>query len=185
MVLAVCGSPAAGKTTIARAVAAELRLLLLSRDELASGIRLGGSTTDPDDIRAAAERALVDTARTLVGAGVSFVLESSVLDDRHLAPLADHGARVVVIHVVAPPELVDRRLEQRIAAGDHSMRRLLDQHRSGEMVPTLFAPWPHAQSTVTVDSSTSAAMDSDVRRVVEALDRLPEAPSAESVEDGG
>lgn len=173
VVIAVCGSPAAGKTAIAERVSAELRVPLITRDELALGLRLGAARDiTPDDLRAAAEEAMITISGRLATSGVSFVLESSVLDATHLAPLVEAGTRVLVVHVVASPVVIEKRLRDRVAAGDEAMRRLLDQHKSGEMTPEIFAPWGLANDVVSIDTSAGRSAAEHTTLVIDALQGL-------------
>lgn len=173
VVIAVCGSPAAGKTSLAKEVSASLHLPLITRDELALGLRLGATADfSPDDIRSAAEDSMIATSALLVSSGVSFVLESSVLNGLHLAPLAAEGARVLVVHVVASSVVIERRLRARTDAGDQAMQRLLDQHKRGVMGPEVFAPWADADHLVSIDTSDGQPAASHLAAVVSALDAL-------------
>lgn len=172
IVIAVCGSPAAGKTTVASAVSAALRLPLLTRDELASGFALGARGSSADEVRDGAEQALVAVADALAASGVTFVMESSVLDESHLRPVVSRGGSVLAVHVVAAPTAIRDRLRDRIAAGDIAMRRLLEQHENGVMVPEIFEPSPLAAVAVTVDTASGGTTSEHVARVVEALGRL-------------
>lgn len=172
VVVAVCGSPAAGKTTIASAVSTALRVPLLTRDELAVGFAVGSAGLSGDEVRAAAERALISVADSLAASGVTFVMESSVLDEAHLGPVVSRGASVLAVHVVAPPTAIGDRLRERIAAGDAGMRRLLEQHEDGVMVPGLFEPSRLADVVVTVDTASGVPTSDHVVMVVDALGRL-------------
>lgn len=173
VVIAVCGSPAAGKTTLATAIATALHLPLLTRDELAAGLRLGaGATASADHLRSAAEKAMTSAAERLASSGVSLVLESSVLDKSHLAPLVDEGACILVVHVAAPPATIGLRLRERVDAGDLAMQRLLDQHQSGVLRPELFAPWDGASTLVTIDTSGGRSVAEHTDLVLQALHEL-------------
>jgi len=173
VVVAVCGSPASGKTSIAREISTSLRLPLITRDELACGARLGAPRdVSPDDVRSVAEDAMIATSTVLASSGVSFVLESSVLNDPQLAGLAAGGARILVVHVVASSAVIERRLRDRIDTGDTAMQRLLDQHNSGVMVPEIFAPWTDADHLVTIDTSDGQPASSHLEVVTGALDAL-------------
>lgn len=173
VVIAVSGSPASGKTSIAKEISDSLRLPLITRDELALGLRFGApADVSPDDVRAAAEDAMIATSTVLVSSGVSFVLESSVLNDPHLAGLAAGGARLLVVHVVASPVVIERRLQDRIDTGDTAMQRLLDEHNSGVMTPEIFAPWVDADHLVSIDTSDGQPAASHLKVVDSALDAL-------------
>jgi len=115
---------------------------------------------------------MIATSTVLASSGVSFVLESSVLNDPQLAGLAAGGARILVVHVVASSAVIERRLRDRIDTGDTAMQRLLDQHNSGVMVPEIFAPWTDADHLVTIDTSDGQPASSHLEVVTGALDAL-------------
>jgi hypothetical protein len=140
LVIAVCGSPGAGKTTVGRAIASHLGVLLLTRDEITTGLRrsAGGSH------REQAEAIMIDLAHRL--AGVSFVLETSLVP-KELADMVG-----LWVHVVARPEVIDARLHAR------PDRRLADQFRRGEMPATIFAP-PAGVDVIEIDTSDTEAPD--------------------------
>ena len=154
-VIAVCGSPGAGKTTVARAIARRLGLVLLSRDEVKNGLGLtcgyepefhlaGGPYSQQ------AEAVLTDLAWGLAEARVSFVLETSVLSKELL-----DGLQVLAVHVTARPEVIDARLQAR---DDH---QLADQFRRGEMPAKVFAPPDWVETVVVIDTSDQEAPDID------------------------
>jgi predicted kinase len=152
VIIAVCGSPGAGKTTVAKAIASRLGVLLLTRDEVKNGLGLS-SGYEPDFHIAGgpysrrAETIMVDLARRLHAAGVGFVVESSVLPKE----LAD--AVRLWVHVVARPEVIDARLQAR------PDRQLADQFRRGEMPATIFAPPAGVDAVVEIDTSDRESPD--------------------------
>lgn len=172
VVIAVCGSPAAGKTTIASAISTALRVPLLTRDQLAVGFAIGSRDSSSDEVRAGAEQALISIADAFAAAGVTFVMESSVLDESHLRPILSRGGSVLAVHVVAPPSVIRDRLRERIATGDVGMERLLEQHDNGVMVAEIFEPSPLSSAVVTVDTVSGKTTSEHVAAVVDALGRL-------------
>ncbi|GAA4603453.1 putative kinase [Actinoplanes octamycinicus] len=115
VVVAVCGSPGAGKTTTARKAAARLGVPLLSRDEIADGLRLSGVAAEA--IRGRAETLLVEAAVRFAAAGLSFVLDNSVLSRSLVEGLLGVEARVLAVHVIARDEVIGARLRERVTAG--------------------------------------------------------------------
>lgn len=179
VVIGVCGSPGAGKTTIATALSRALEVPLVARDELATGILLGaGANAPPDDVRGAAEEALIAGSAALVAVGVSLVLESSVLDSSHLGPLRARGARVLIVHAVASPAVIGERLRARVAEGDGRMQRLLEEHQCGVLRAEIFEPWSSADALVTIDTSAGVSVADHTAAVLVALGDLvgPTAP---------
>ena len=79
-VIAVGGIPGAGKTTLARRLAAALFVPVLVRDEIKEGMHVTARSVDPAEVRrfsAAAFAAFWSTVDLLVDAGVSLVIEAA------------------------------------------------------------------------------------------------------------
>ncbi|WP_225824778.1 AAA family ATPase [Streptomyces naphthomycinicus] len=181
VVVAVCGSPGAGKTTVARATACRLGVPFLTRDEIKRGLGLssasvagdGGVRLAPDfDIAGGplslrAEAVMVDTARLLAFSGVSFVVESSVLSRTLLDALRAGDARVLAVHVVAPAPVIGERLRVRAAAGGPVDLQLLTRFRRGEMKRSVFEPPGGTDAVLEVDTSDDG--DPDIERVEAAV----------------
>ncbi|HTI25565.1 MAG TPA: AAA family ATPase, partial [Kutzneria sp.] len=162
-VIAVCGSPGAGKTTVARAIASRLGVLLLTRDEITTGLRQSAAVAMQGrtpylhstqvrrpslhhSYRDQAEAIMIDLGQRLAAGGVRFVLETSLVP-KELAVTVG-----LWVHVVARPEVIDARLQAR------PDRRLADQLRRGEMPATIFAP-PAGVDAVEIDTSDTANPD--------------------------
>ncbi|KUJ58469.1 hypothetical protein ADL25_02270 [Streptomyces sp. NRRL F-5122] len=173
VVVAVCGSPGAGKTTVARATARRLCVPFLTRDDIKAGLGLssasvdkdGGVRPDPDfhiaggPLSLRAETVMVDASRLLASSGVSFVVESSVLSHTLLDALLACDARVLAVHVVARESVVAERLRIRAAAGGAVDRQLLSQFQRGEMKRSIFDPPSGADAVVEVDTSDDREPD--------------------------
>lgn len=173
LVVAVCGSPGAGKTTVARATALRLGVPLLTRDEFKLGLALSTASAAEDGsvrlgpgfhiaggpLSARAETAMVATARLLAAAGAGFVVESSVLSHDLLDALDEGDARVLAVHVVARDDVVEARLRARTDGGGEVDRHLLAQFLRGEMTPALFAPPARAGAALEIDTSTGGEPD--------------------------
>lgn len=167
MVIAVCGSPGAGKTTVATATARRLGLPLLSRDEIKTGLGLsaasatqdGGIQFDADfhiaggPLSLRAEAVMADAARLLATSRVSFVVESSVLSRELLDTLLACGARVLAVHVVASEAVIRGRLRARAANGAAVDRQLESQFQRGEIKRSIFEPPAGVDAVVEVDTS--------------------------------
>ncbi|WP_405743758.1 ATP-binding protein [Streptomyces sp. NBC_01525] len=167
VVVAVCGSPGAGKTTVARATALRLGVPFLTRDEIKVGLALssasvvkdGGVHLNPEfhiaggPLSHRAEAVMVDTARLLASSGVSFVVESSVLSRTLMDGLLACDARILAVHVVARASVIDERLRARAAQGGATDRQLLSQFRRGEMKRSIFDAPGEVDAIVEVDTS--------------------------------
>lgn len=172
VVVAVCGSPGAGKTTVACATARRLGVPFLTRDEIKVGLGLssasvakdGGVQLNPDfhigggPLSLRAEAVLVNAARLLASSGVSFVVESSVLSRKLLALLAC-DARVLAVHVVARESVIAERLRARAAEGGAADRQLSSQFQRGEMKRSIFDPPGGVDAVVEVDTSDDGDPD--------------------------
>lgn len=167
VVVAVCGSPGAGKTTVGRAVARRLGVLFLARDEIKGGLGLSSAALtaagevrlNPDfhiaggPMSVRAEGVMVEAARLLAAARVSFVVESSVVSRALLNGLVSCGARVLAVHVVASAAVVGQRLSARAAGGGEVNRQLAARFRRGEMAPSIFEPPEGVDAVVEIDTS--------------------------------
>lgn len=163
--VAVCGSPGAGKTTVARATARRLGVLFLTRDEIKTGLGLscasvaedGGVQLNPDfhiaggPLSGRAEAVMVDAAGLLAAARVSFVVESSVLSQKLLDVLGD--ARVLVVHVVARESVIGERLRARAANGGAVDQQFAAAFQRGELKPSIFEPPAGVDPVVEIDTS--------------------------------
>ncbi len=184
VVVAVCGSPGAGKTTVACATARRLGVPFLTRDEIKAGLGLssasvaedGGVQFNPDfhiaggPLSLRAEAVMVDAAQLLASSGASFVVESSVLSRKLLDALLACDARVLAVHVVAGESVIAERLRARAAGGGAVDRQLSSQFQRGEMKRSIFAPPGGAHAVVEVDTSDGG--DPDVEGIEAAVAAL-------------
>ncbi|MCP2293561.1 bifunctional aminoglycoside phosphotransferase/ATP-binding protein [Nocardia amikacinitolerans] len=145
----VGGMPGTGKTTVARRLAAATGATVLSTDrirtELAAarivtgeGGQFGTGRYSPAN-KARVYDELLDRARTLLGSGVSVILDASWVDEdeRHrAAELAEQTySELVQLHCACPPELAAGRIRER-APGDSEATPAIAE----AMVATA-APW--------------------------------------------
>jgi predicted kinase len=167
VVVAVCGCPGAGKTTVAAATARRLGVPFLTRDEIKAGLGLSSARVTEDGsvechpdfhigggpFSLRAEHVMIDAARLLASAGVSFVVESSVLSHQLLEALHAGDARVVAVHVVAHEPVIGRRLRDRAAAGGPVDRQLAALFQQGKMDRSIFQPPSGVDAVMEVDTS--------------------------------
>ncbi|CAI9413029.1 AAA family ATPase [Nocardioides sp. T2.26MG-1] len=134
----VTGPPASGKSTLAAALAVELRLPLLAKDTIKSGLveSLGaGSLEESRRLGAAAVRALLALARLNPGS----VLDSVWVDRaRGIEDLAALSAPVVEVFCSCPRDV----LEKRYAARGDDLGRPPEELWNDDSLRPLGGPWP-------------------------------------------
>src|SRR5436190_14692998 len=118
LLVVVTGAPATGKSTIARDLAAELRIPFLSKDELKERLYevFGSGDTIEKRIERAALAILHSVAASELDAGVSVVVESdfdAAYDARPLRELVEaRDVRAVQIHCGGDTETIVRNFAQ-------------------------------------------------------------------------
>jgi predicted kinase len=156
IVIVVTGPPAAGKTTIARELAARLRLPLIAKDTIKEALFDGLGTGDLAWSRRLGEGtylAMLRLAEDSVAAGASLVLEANFVRGSEFATgLAALPARFVQIHCDAPLELLVERYASRERHAGH-----VDGERI-EAVQDAVEAWRHEPldlpgETIPVDTS--------------------------------
>jgi predicted kinase len=140
----VSGAPGSGKTTLARRLAFDLRLPLLSKDQLKEALAdaMGAPPDVPASMRlgAGAYATLYLVAQQLLEARTGLILESnfrrgmSETDVQPLLAWSDPG----LIHCTAAPEIVQRRYAERHDRGDRHPAHL-DADRAAALADDLAA----------------------------------------------
>ena len=145
LVVVVTGPPAAGKTSVARELAARLRLPLIAKDTIKEALFDGLGTGDLAWSRRLGEAtylAMLGLAEESVGAGASLVLEANFIrgGETRLAALP---ARFVQVHCSAPLEVLLERYGSRERHPGHvdaeRIDALAEAVRSGRHDP--LDPW--------------------------------------------
>ena len=157
LLVVVSGAPGAGKTTLARPLADELRLPLIAKDDLKEPLfdalgtgdrawsRTLGRATFELQLRVAAE---------LLRAGIGLVLEGN-FDAEHdpLSRLPPH--RAVQVYCTAPPETLLDRFTTRDRHPGHADDEVLDELRRGAHDHRSY----RLAVDATIDVDTSEAVD--------------------------
>ena len=124
LLVVVTGPPASGKSSSARAIAAELDIPFLSKDELKE--RLYEVLGTGDELEPRIERAalaiLFSVASSQLRVGVSVLAESNFDARTDTAPFRrlreEHDARIVQVHVGGDTDALVRAFAARAAEGD-------------------------------------------------------------------
>jgi len=142
LLVVVTGMPSSGKTTVAEALARELRLPLITKDEIKESLyeRLGtGDVSWSGRIGAAAYALIFTLARRMLSLGVSVGVEANFFRDQEpdIASLPEH--RMVQLHCEAPLAiLLERYASRSHHAGHHDaekIKELPDRFASGAHSP--------------------------------------------------
>jgi predicted kinase len=115
LVVVVTGPPAAGKTTIARAIAERLRLPLIAKDTIKEALFDGLGTGDlawSQQLGEATYLAMLALAEESVAAGSNLVVEANFVRGGE-SRLAALPARFVQVHCSAPLEVLVERYASR------------------------------------------------------------------------
>ena len=123
VLVVVTGPPAGGKSSTSRAVACELRVPLLSKDEFKERLYevFGDDEALEEQIESAALAILFSVASSQLRVGVSVVVESNFdvrSDTKPLRELAEEsGARVVQVHLGGSTDEIVEAFARRAAEG--------------------------------------------------------------------
>ncbi|MFB7718880.1 AAA family ATPase [Nocardia sp. NPDC056100] len=124
MIAIVSGPPGSGKSTLAHALADDIGVPAIIRDEIKQGMVLN-STSSPEtgfeDLNVPALHAFFDTVTVLASAGVSLIAEAAFQDRLwrpNLEPLAEF-ADIRIIHCTAPQSVLYERIAGRAAINPH------------------------------------------------------------------
>jgi predicted kinase len=126
LLIVVTGPPASGKSSTARAIAAELRIPFLSKDEFKERLYEVFGPSDDASLEARIERAALaivfSVASSQLRAGVPVVVESNFDTRSDTAPFRriqeEHGARIVQVHIGGDADALVAKFALRAAEGD-------------------------------------------------------------------
>jgi predicted kinase len=161
-VIAVGGIPGAGKTTLARRLATALYVPLLVRDEIKEGMHITAGSDDPAEVHrfaAAAFEVFWSTARDLVDAGVSLVIEAAFHREYAGAEFErlHHRADLRVVWCHAEPEVALSRYRARapLRHPAHADERSAERMSHPAFDRTIYDPPPGPWPLLVVDTSGS------------------------------
>ncbi len=173
VLVVVSGPPAAGKTTIADALAARLELPLLAKDaikeRLADALGVAGDRQASQRLGGAAFDLQFLVLDELLGRGVSVVAEGNF--GRAEPFLALPPARILQVHVSAPGEVLRRRLAARAAR--HPVH--YDGDAAGELAARAAAgewePLAIGGEVLLIDTESFPAVGEIAKRVAALVER--------------
>jgi len=155
--IVVTGAPGAGKTTLARALAAELRIAMLAKDDVKEALFDALGVGDRDWSRklgAATYEVLFALAGCLLESGVDCMLESNFSRPEPLRLLP--ARRVVQLFCTAPPDVVLERYARRERHPGHLDRTIVEELRA-RLEAEEWRPLDLGGETIVVD--TAAQVD--------------------------
>jgi len=162
LLIVVAGRPGAGKTSLAHALAREIRCPAICRDEIKEGLvnTTGQSGEGADDIARRVYQAFFDTVKLLLGRSITLVAEAAFAHKvwaPKLEPLREI-ARVRIIVCTIDPQLARSRHIARGLADPERERfhddRAVQAAREGRELPIGDYDPPHLDApTLTVDTS--------------------------------
>lgn len=166
--MVVTGLPAAGKTTVARGIAARLRLPLVRKDAIKEALFDGLGSGDlawSQRLGAATYEVIWALLEESLAAGSGVVAEANFVrgqDEPHLGKLP--GARFVQVHCSAPPDVLLERYGERKRHPGHvdgeRIHALRDAIESGRHDP-LDLPG----ETIRLDTSEEVDLDALAERI--------------------
>ncbi|MBW0275275.1 hypothetical protein ATM97_28795 [Nocardia sp. MH4] len=123
VLVVVSGPPGSGKSTLAHALAAEIGVPAIVRDEIKQGMVQAATdrVTDYDDLNIPVLHAFFGVLTLLARAGVSVVAEAAFQDKLWrpgLTALAEF-AEIRVIHCTAPQSVLHERIAHRVGSDPH------------------------------------------------------------------
>lgn len=166
VILAMSGFSGTGKSVVAASIADALDIPILATDRLRRE-----QTSDPDRYdpanRLAIYLVMMERARKLIDAGKPVVLDGAFLraEERFLAAeLAKQtGAPLIFAHVVATPDVIERRIRERAARPGGSASEATIEVLQVQRAEAAEAPleWPETTHAVTIDTTDDSPASLD------------------------
>jgi len=166
LLVVVTGAPGVGKTTLARALAAELQLPLLAKDDVKEALfdSLGtGGVARSNELGAASFEVLFRVADTLLRSGVSCIVEANFSYEEPFRALP--AARIVQLVCVAPTDVVLERYANRTRHPGHVDTVRVDEVR-GRIEADEWQALDLGGEAIEIDTATPVDVPDLARRVV-------------------
>ena len=147
VLMIILGTPASGKTTLARRLAADLKLSCFCKDDVKEALfeSLGAGSRDwSRRLSAASFAVLTELARASSSAGMSCIVEGNWRGAHaaELSRLAERGARTAQVWCRAEPLEIVRRFTQRRRHPGHLDQLLRDEVEMLSQAPPSFLELP-------------------------------------------
>ena len=168
LIVVVTGPPAAGKTTVARAIAARLRVPLIAKDTIKEALFDGlgaGDLAWSQRLGEATYLAMLGIVEESVAAGAGLVLEANFVAGGELAArLAALPARFVQVHCTAPLELLLERYASRERHPGHVDAQRIEALR-GAVESGRHDPLDLPGETIRIDTSVPINLEAIAERI--------------------
>jgi len=168
LVVVVHGPPAAGKTTVARAIARELRLPLIAKDTVKEALFDGLGTGDlawSQRLGSPTFLVMLALAEESVAAGASLVMEANFVRGSEVeARLGALPARIVQVHCCAPLEMLLERYGRRDRHPGHVDKQRIEALREA-VESGHHDPLDLPGETIRLDTSETVAIGDVLGRI--------------------
>lgn len=163
------GLPGSGKTTFAHRLAARVPIAILESDALRNALFTQPTHSSKESRRLF--NAIHEVAYELLRDGISVLVDATNLREANREKLYDIAektdARLVLVSIEAPPEVIRRRLEQRTISPDPVEASTADWRAYKRMAPTA-EPMSRPHLSINTNEDIEWALDRLAREIADA-----------------